>query len=237
MNKALVLVLLLAGVLVADAALPPPEQLYNFLMLLPMSSKSHRNVFMPLATALTQRGHKVTMLSNHPPPENNSKIVFLEHGLNHFNTDDMDTFEMMKNPDKMFSLFETIFPKIAQDFYDVPVVKDLYKRRKQFDLIIINAMFNEVVLPFAHEHISMLISTGALSHTLSATMGNLLNPAYVPTGIQDYPRPFSVLNRFKNLFMHIVAPLKFQRTIKTPTQIEISKRFPDLPSLSEIERN
>lgn len=41
------------------AALPPPERSYKILMLLPTSSISHRNVFMPLATALTERGHKV----------------------------------------------------------------------------------------------------------------------------------------------------------------------------------
>lgn len=41
------------------AGLAAPDASYNVLMLLPTSSRSHRNVFMPLATALVDRGHKV----------------------------------------------------------------------------------------------------------------------------------------------------------------------------------
>ena len=39
--------------------LPPPERSYKLLMLLPVSPKSHRNMFMALAEALVERGHKV----------------------------------------------------------------------------------------------------------------------------------------------------------------------------------
>ena len=41
--------------------LPPSENQYNVLMLLPFASKSHRNVFMPIAEGLAERGHKVRL--------------------------------------------------------------------------------------------------------------------------------------------------------------------------------
>ena len=52
---------MLAVALVARATggLPPPQRSYKILMLLAAASKSHRNVFMPLVEALSDRGHKV----------------------------------------------------------------------------------------------------------------------------------------------------------------------------------
>ena len=44
---------------VAANALLPPERSYKILMLLPMSTRSQTNVFMPLANALADRGHEV----------------------------------------------------------------------------------------------------------------------------------------------------------------------------------
>lgn len=45
---------------VAAADLPPPERQYSILFLLPMSSTSHRNIFMSVAEALAERGHNVS---------------------------------------------------------------------------------------------------------------------------------------------------------------------------------
>jgi hypothetical protein len=61
--RVLVMVVLAGALQAVGAALSPPERSYNILMLLPVSSKSHRNVFMPLATALTQRGHRVNSMN------------------------------------------------------------------------------------------------------------------------------------------------------------------------------
>ena len=47
----------------STSALPPPDRPYKIMMLLPVSSKSHRNVFMPLANALADRGHEVRQIS------------------------------------------------------------------------------------------------------------------------------------------------------------------------------
>ncbi|KAF2360184.1 UDP-glucuronosyl/UDP-glucosyltransferase [Trinorchestia longiramus] len=224
-------------VMVAEAALPPPERPYNILMLLPVSSKSHRNVFVPLVTALTERGHKVTMLSNHAAPDNNPNVVYIQSPLVHFNTDDMNAFEMMENLDKMFQLFQDRLPKIAREIYDVPEVKDLYNRRKEFDLVVIDSIFNEAMFPFTHNHTFITISPGGLDPSSSAVMGNLLNPAYVPNFLETYKQPFSTLDRWKNLVMSIVVPIMWQSSIEGSNQVEISKRFPDLPSLYELGRN
>ena len=43
----------------SDGSVPITEDKYKILMLLPFGSKSHRNVFIPIAEGLANKGHKV----------------------------------------------------------------------------------------------------------------------------------------------------------------------------------
>ncbi|KAA0184510.1 hypothetical protein HAZT_HAZT005992 [Hyalella azteca] len=235
--RVLVLVVLAGALQAVGAALPPPERSYNILMLLPVSSKSHRNVFMPLAKALTQRGHKITMLSNQPAPDNNPNIRYIENPSKHVDTDKVNAFEILGSPEKMFKTFTELIPKVAQEIYKVAEVADLYEKRREFDLIVIDALFNEVMYPFTHNHTFMTINPGELHPSFSASMGNFLNPAYVSNMLENYQHPFSLLDRWKNLIMSVILPFHWERAIVTPVQAEISKQFPDLPRLDDLKRN
>nr|XP_053653641.1 UDP-glycosyltransferase UGT5-like isoform X1 [Cherax quadricarinatus] len=124
--------------------LSPPERSYKILMLLPVSSKSHRNVFMPLAEALADRGHKIVMLTNHPKSSKNPNIHEVTHGLPHYTEDKINMFDTRKDPGGIFQMFLNSLPLIARELYQVPVVKDLYQKRKDFDVIVIDQTFNEV---------------------------------------------------------------------------------------------
>ncbi|KAK7086310.1 hypothetical protein SK128_005001 [Halocaridina rubra] len=217
--------------------LPPPERSYNILMLLPASSKSHRNVFMPLVEGLVERGHKIVMLSNNEKPIENPNIKEIYHGLKHFRTDDMNMFEWRKNPANIFSMFTTILPQMARDIYKIPEVKELYARRKEFDLIIINHMFNEFIYPFAHEMPFITIATSGYDPRQSSVFGNLPNPAYIPNlfGGVDL---LSVFGRLRNTFLHIMPAFMWRIWEIVPLmQEEITKHFPNIPPLLDIERN
>jgi len=219
----------------ASAPPAPPEQ-YRVLMLLPVSSRSHRNVFMPLATALTTRGHQVTILSNHPPHDNNPNITYLTHGLPYVDTEDMNAFTDMNDQLHMMRTFRTVLPMVARDMYDVPAVKDLYEKRDEFHVFIIDQMFNDIAYPFTHGKPLIAISPGSLDPAGSALLGNLLNPAYVPNHFRTYAQPFSFFDRLKNLVISITVPCLWGGIIRSAAQVEISKKFPDLPSISELER-
>ncbi|XP_018027156.1 UDP-glycosyltransferase UGT5 [Hyalella azteca] len=236
--RVLVLVVLAGALQAVGAALPPPERSYNILMLLPVSSKSHRNVFMPLAKALTQRGHKVTMLSNSPLSEAEEipGLTHYENPLVHFKIDTINTFDMMDDHEKMFKMFNERLPLMARDIYDVPIVKNLYNRRKEFDVILLDSIFNEVMYPFTFNHTFIAVSTGGLDPTMSSIMGNTLNPAYVPNFL-EVPKPLSTLGRWKNLALSIFFPISWEYSVQAPIQDEITKRFPDLPSFREMARN
>ncbi|XP_064112820.1 UDP-glycosyltransferase UGT5-like isoform X6 [Macrobrachium nipponense] len=126
------------------ADLLPPQRSYKVLMLLPISSKSHRNVIMPLAEALADRGHKVDMLSSYNIQHQNTNIREIPHGLPHFPDTKLNLFNEVKKATGVISLFKDRMCKMARDIYRVPQVKELYMKRKEYDLIVLDHLFNEV---------------------------------------------------------------------------------------------
>ncbi|XP_042233281.1 UDP-glycosyltransferase UGT5-like [Homarus americanus] len=221
----------------ALGVLSPPERSYKILMLLPVSSKSHRNVFMPIAEALADRGHKVVMLTNHPKSSKHPNIFEVPHGLPQFREENMNMFEMRKSPGGTFNMFTTALPAIARDMYKVKAVKDLYDKRKDFDLIVVNHMFNEMVYPFVHEVPFISVATPGMDPRQSAVLGNVLNPACDSTYLIDFI-PSSAWHRFLNTIKLIGHSVYWRHWAIVPLiQKEISAQFPELPPLLDLERN
>lgn len=101
-------------------------------------------------------------------------------------------------------------------------INALYMDNVSLKYLINTPIFSfEATYPFAHEMPFMTISTGALDITLSAIMGNVQNPAYVPSMMEDFPRPFTFINRLKNIFMTITVPMTWRKSIEAPTQKEV----------------
>ncbi|XP_045118669.1 UDP-glycosyltransferase UGT5-like [Portunus trituberculatus] len=226
----------LAGGVLGD--LKPPEKSYKILMLLPMSSKSHRNVFMPLAEALANRGHKIVMVSGMPPASKHPNILEINHGMQHMNEGTKNMFDLRKGKGKDLDMFKVMLPSMAHDMYKLPAIKELYDKRKDFDLIVINHMFNEFAYPFAHEVPFITVATPGMDFRQSAVLGNVLNPAYVSNMMVNFATPMSLLDRARNTFMHFWMPFFWRKWAVVPLiQKEISAHFPDLPPLLEIERN
>ncbi|ROT72759.1 UDP-glucuronosyltransferase 2B19, partial [Penaeus vannamei] len=197
-----------------------------------------RNVFLPVAEALADRGHKIVMLVNHPPALKHPNVLEINHGLPDFREENLNMFETRGNPAAAFGVFQKALPAIASKLYKVPKVKELYDKRKEFDLIVINHMFNEVAYPFAHEMPFITIATPGVDYRQSAVLGNVLNPAYVPHSMKAYPLPMTVLRRFLNTVAPVMLAVYWRHwSILPPVQKEISAQFPDLPPLLDIERN
>ncbi|XP_050729374.1 UDP-glycosyltransferase UGT5-like isoform X3 [Eriocheir sinensis] len=141
---------ILAAALMRGAAgdLTPPERSYKILMLLTSSSKSHKNVFMPFAEALADRGHKVVMLSGFQQSSENQNILEINHGVSAFSEATASMFSLRNDGVGSLSLFENYLPTLARELYKVPKVKQLYGKRKDFDLIVVDSLFNEISAQF-----------------------------------------------------------------------------------------
>ncbi|XP_042887612.1 uncharacterized protein LOC122263299 [Penaeus japonicus] len=136
--------LLVALTSAALGKLAPPARSYEILMLLPAGSKSHKVFFMSVAEALAERGHKVAMLSGYPASSKNPNVLEINHGLKDFDVNNMNLFDFRNDPTGGFSILESVLPPMARKLYQVPKVMQLYEKRKTFDLIIVDQLFNEV---------------------------------------------------------------------------------------------
>ncbi|XP_047491452.1 UDP-glycosyltransferase UGT5-like isoform X1 [Penaeus chinensis] len=230
--------LLVALVGVALGKLAPLEKPYKILMLLPLGSKSHKKFFTSVADALGERGHQVVMLSSYPASSKNPNVTEIDHELRDLHDDNYNIFEYRDDPTGGFSLLSEIVPVIVKKLYRIPVVMELYEKRKTFDLIIVDHMMNEMIYPFVHELTYMTISAFGMDACHSAVLGNVQNPAYVSGMLEEYPSPLSLKHRFLNLMQHTLMPFYLRHWSYVPQiQKEISDIFPDLPPLLDIERN
>ncbi|KAK3895558.1 hypothetical protein Pcinc_000743 [Petrolisthes cinctipes] len=222
--------------------LPPLQQPYNILVLMPLSVRSHRNVIQPIAEALAERGHKVVTLTKEPStttttPQHHPKNLTEMVTHTSIHEADLNIFEVQQSPVRFLWQLGNNLTRLAGNVYNDSTVSELYMKRKEFDLIFVDALFHEAFYPFLHEVPFILVSTVTGIHHQSAAVGNLHHPAYTPTILWDFPRPWSLPNRLFNFMAHLSMPLIWSFLLKGGTQREISRQFPELPSLDEIERN
>ena len=83
------------------------------------------------------------MISPFDAPDNNPNVTYINHGLPH-GPQNHNMFEVRYDMSLLMDLFVKELPALAKKFYDVPSVREIYNKRKQFDLIIFDWLFNEV---------------------------------------------------------------------------------------------
>ncbi|XP_076048216.1 UDP-glycosyltransferase UGT5-like [Oratosquilla oratoria] len=231
-------VLLLHGLFsICLCELPPPDKSYKILMLLPLSSRSHENVFLPLAKALADRGHEVTMIKNSDMNSQHPHIHEIRHNLDYADPSKLNLGEAWGTMDVILKFFDEDFPKLTRDLYKVPKVAQIFKRRQEFDVVIIDHPYNEMALPFAHERPLILLSPGGLESSTSGFLGNVLNPSYTFTHQAFFRNPMTFVERLRNLVAHFIQYTMYNINVLPKIQAEISEQFPDLPSLMDIKKN
>ncbi|XP_071532733.1 UDP-glycosyltransferase UGT5-like [Panulirus ornatus] len=217
--------------------LPHPARSYNILLPMPGSDANHWNLLIPLTKALADRGHKIVTLQAIPAVFNHPNITEVVLPLGRSNSPS-NHFDIRRSLTGGIHLLEETLPAKASKFYTIPVVKDFYRRRKEFDVIITTHIFNEMAYPFALGVPLILVITTPQDSRLSAVMGNVHHPAYVPNLHHDYPHPLGFLDRLQNLFFHIYLPGYWGLWGYVPKiQKEVSAHLPDIPPLLDIERN
>ncbi|XP_063608499.1 UDP-glycosyltransferase UGT5-like [Penaeus indicus] len=215
----------------------PPRASYKILMLLPLSSRSHRTIFLTLARALADRGHKVELLVNHEPTTPYPNVTEIYHGLDHFKEEKFRLFSSRERPWEIFRLLREGLPAMTRDLYRNPAVWDLYLRRTQFDVVFIDNFYNQMAYPFAQGLPYISVSASGMDHTQSSLLGNVLNPAYVTAIPVEFPQPLSFFHRVLNLAVHLCSGFIRYYVILPSIQREITAIFPEVPPLAELERN
>ncbi|XP_076042879.1 UDP-glycosyltransferase UGT5-like [Oratosquilla oratoria] len=178
------------------------------------------------------------MLTNQAPSSKHPNIYEFTHGIRETDFDRFNVFEYLKETEDSFTQPAYVFEALARNLYQVREVKEIYNKRKEFDLIIIDSFINDVAYPFVHEMPFIVLCGMGLEPMHSAVMGNVLNPAYTPSMQYLWNHPLSLIQRTFNIFGSIHFGFIYKHWDPVPVvQTQINKLFPDLPSLLELERN
>lgn len=88
---------------------------------------------------------QIVMLTNHPKSSEHPNVHEVQHGLLRLKEEKNNMFEV-RSMGTMggFQLLAETLPAVAREMYQVPVVKELYEKRKEFDLIVVSHRYNEV---------------------------------------------------------------------------------------------
>jgi len=181
----------------------------NILMVIPMGSVSHKNVFIPMAQEMGQKGHDVNMVSLYE--SNNflstgkayNDIIATEAQRTMQNlTGEFDVFKMhreSRNPNS--EMFRKIIPNVGvfcDAFIRDPALTKIWNSKP--DLIILPAIMNECGLIFVHKFKVPFIymATSGLPSWTSTNMGHSENPSYVPNQFMPYSEKMSFKERIIN---------------------------------------
>lgn len=140
-------------VLALAASLSVAAGRYNILVLTPITSPSHTNVFKPLVRALAERGHRVTHWDGLGPSKDdqpNLRVLYSpvmadinsEHNVN-FNDRDSPLSLLFRVPATVADYCRAI--------HEDPVFHELMSsgNEEKFDLILVDGFFNECTLLLA----------------------------------------------------------------------------------------
>ena len=83
------------------------------------------------------------MISPFEAPDDNSNITYINHGLP-ITLLNNNMFKIGIDLSLWIKAFAEDLPRLAKTFYEVPIIKEIYKKRKEFDLIVFDWSMNEV---------------------------------------------------------------------------------------------
>ncbi|XP_069945335.1 UDP-glycosyltransferase UGT5-like [Cherax quadricarinatus] len=235
----LLVVVVLVAMMLGDGTvghLPPREKSYKILFLVIASPISHRNVFIPIAEALADRGHQVEVLASLPDFSTTSNITQYNTGINFWGNSNM--FKLLEQEIDVFDLLRDIIVPRVDEVYQSPIVLELYNRRKTYDIFLVDHVCNEMIYPFVYEMPYITVATPGMDPSQSAVMGNVLNPAYTPSLLSENNPQRNIYHRLINTLAHMQHPFFYFYWMYMPAlQKKISEKFPELPLLTEINRN
>lgn len=199
----------------------------NILVLTPFGSRSVRSLFHTLTEALTARGHQVTLVTSGEPPPPHPNVTHLR--APHSALDQMDLFEVRRDS-AAFRLWLKALPSVARSLYQDPAIMDLWRRREEFDAMIINSAANEMAFPFLMNVEAPFITMAPVgTEPLQlAYLGNMVSPAALPSVVVPYDDTLSLWERLVNTLATALLRTYFRRSIGRPLAAALRETFPDL---------
>ncbi len=219
-------------------------QAERILALFPVCSKSHKISFNPVAEALAAKGHQVTIVSPFAPTKKVDNIHEIVIGSG-WDKLEVDWFKM-QGRNLLVALSSTMsdFRGVTKTGYQTLMANDEFQkilRTRDVDLIIVNAVLNDFVLPIV-DHLKVpfiFFSPPSVIPWVLSAMGVGMEYASVPTGLGDIDR--RNMTSFKHRLVNFVGTEVFFFLWKVQLVWMLDelaqKDFPGVRSIAQIERD
>ncbi|XP_018013903.1 UDP-glycosyltransferase UGT5 [Hyalella azteca] len=219
------------------------------LMVLPLGSASHKNIFTPIAQKLGEKGHDVTVVSMYSSnfkgstaPAYNDIVAETARQQMINSTGEFNVFQMYKESENINSqVMKKVIKNIhvyCEAFLKDPAVQSAWMNKP--DLIMLPAFMNECGLAFVHKFQVpfIYVTTSGLTPWTADIMGNPENPAFVPNQYLPYTDEMSLWQRVINSVFRIVSPIARRHLVLNRLEKVVKEFLKDEHfSLEEVERN
>lgn len=213
----------------------------RILILSPVSSKSHKFSFLPIAESLAEKGHEVTFITPYPPIDSRSVTNLRELAVG--NALDADWFAM-KSVNPLKAAFDKLanFYTLEEKAYEILMNNQDFKKMiqsRQIDLVIVDAILSEFTLPIIdHLQVPFIFYSPASGvHWTMEAVNAPLEYATVPIGIGDSGSKMTFMERLMNVMFSRTFMMMRKVFLLDKLDTLIRKDFPNSRPISEIERD
>lgn len=218
-------------------------QPYNVLMLLPFGAKSHKNIFDAISDELIERGHTVTMFTivNETSHRKGLTHIVIERAEEHFKDFNFTFFNNTMDNLATLQLMSDLIGLVRIMVYDQPELRKLWEdpTSPKFDVMLVDTIFNEFVLPIAHQlkmpviYVSPSVVFPGISYSL-----NIPYPySYLSSGLSKIYHQSNLWQRARNALENVVFLLWRNWYLFSKHDQFTKTVFPNSPSIAELERN
>jgi len=216
----------------------------NILILSPVTAPSHSNFIRPMVRELANRGHTVTYWNGLKSdkdslPRNNLRQLYSE-ALGELNSDHQVSFADRGHQFLLLFTFYDRTVSACKAIYEDPIFHQLMTTDEQFDLVAVEGVLNECVLPLVHKLKAPLIYLNSIAPTPWQ-----LEAIGSPLAMDHNPNPaFSFTDRM-NIWQRAINTLSglfivyFRNWILMPTVDGLASQMltnVSLPSVRTIEQ-
>uniref|UniRef100_T1ILT2 UDP-glucuronosyltransferase n=1 Tax=Strigamia maritima TaxID=126957 RepID=T1ILT2_STRMM len=212
---------------------------YRILYLFPFTTKSHMFVFEPLIEELAKRNHHITIVSPYTfslhQQQNIREIII---NIEDDNSKNMSTGRFSSYGNHIlfqFISFKYVVKPGCEAYLKNFEVKELLKQGKQFDVVIVSAIFNECALATAP-----LLGKNIILHCSSAFLpwfnfhdSQLQLPSVVPVVMTPFVSKMNFLQRLDNGILFLAVRLLMEYNFVAAIQAVITEHLLQNPSVSE----
>ncbi|XP_047108291.1 UDP-glycosyltransferase UGT5-like [Schistocerca piceifrons] len=214
----------------------------KILVVVPAPSISHQKPFHILTKALLQRGHQVTLFTANPMNMLHENLTEIDLSVGYKIFKEVDLVEAARQtPVESLPLIREPAKTFVRWQLSETAVQDFIKGNHTFDLVIMELMPFQAFYGLVHKVgspplVGMITLSAFAPNYLS--LGNPMNPAYVPDVWVGYSDHMNFWQRLYNTYFYLVFYYTWYFDI-LPNQEAIRREYfgPDGPSVYDTNRN